>query len=119
MYKRQAICSENPFIATPKAVPAAGGCSVSITTIIKIEIPTASEYAEIEYKKEGCGSKVQREPERRPTMWPPMTFLGLAVTFFGIAKTMKAEAPIDAIMTACSMLKNRRTTSTARVARKL
>lgn len=34
---------ENPVIATPSAVPAAGGCSISITTIINMETPTASE----------------------------------------------------------------------------
>jgi hypothetical protein len=35
-------------IAIPKAVPDAGGCSVSVTTIVKIEVPTASEYMRID-----------------------------------------------------------------------
>ena len=39
-----AVFKENPLIAKPNAVAAAGGCSVSITTIIKIANPTASEY---------------------------------------------------------------------------
>ncbi len=34
---------EKPVMATPKAVPPAGGCSASKTTIKKTEIPTASE----------------------------------------------------------------------------
>ncbi len=34
---------EIPVIATPRAVPAAGGCSVSVTTIAKMEAPTARE----------------------------------------------------------------------------
>lgn len=32
---------ENPVMATPKAVPLVGGCSVFVTTIKKMEIPTA------------------------------------------------------------------------------
>lgn len=34
---------EKPSTETPSAVPAAGGCSVSKTTMMKIESPTASE----------------------------------------------------------------------------
>jgi len=37
-------CNENPVIATPSAVPLAGGCSQSKATIRKIETPTASAY---------------------------------------------------------------------------
>ena len=33
-----------PFMATPNAVPEAGGCSVSVMTMRKIESPTAIEY---------------------------------------------------------------------------
>lgn len=58
---------EKPVITMPKAVPDAGGCSVSITTITKIESPTASEYTRIEYKNEGCGIKAHKDPHRRPT----------------------------------------------------
>jgi len=39
-----AVFKEKPLIANPNAVAAAGGCSVSITTIIKIANPTAREY---------------------------------------------------------------------------
>ena len=52
-------------------------------------------------------------------IWPPMTFLALAVTLFGIAKTIKLVAPIDATITACSMLRNKSTMSMAKAARKL
>jgi hypothetical protein len=107
------------MIVSPKAVAAAGGCPISIAIIIKIERPTASEYAIIEHHKEGCGIKAQREPIRRPTKCPPITFLGLAVIFFGIANTMNAVAPIAAIITACSIVKNKSTKNTVRAARKL
>ena len=39
-----AVLKENPLMANPNEVAAAGGCSVSITTIIKIVNPTAREY---------------------------------------------------------------------------
>ena len=56
-----------PVIATPRAVPAAGGCSVSVTTIVNIVAPTASEYIIMEYIKAGCGIKENKNPYRRPT----------------------------------------------------
>ena len=110
---------EKPVIATPKAVAAAGGCSVSIITIMKMESPTASEYAIIEQRKEGWGIKAQREPLKRPTKCPPIIFLELAVTFLGIANTINAVAPIAAITTACSIVKNKSTKNIVRAARKL
>jgi len=115
----KATFRENPLTTTPKAVPAAGGCSVSVTTIIKIERPTAREYKVIENRNECEGIRENREPEMRPTICPPITFLGLAVMLFGIAKTMKDVAPIDAITTACSILKSRSTMNIVRVARRL
>ena len=108
-----------PEIATPKDVPDAGGCSVDVITIKKMERPTASEYTTREYKREECGIKEQRDPEKRPIKWLPITFFGLAVISFGIAKTMKALAPIDVIITACSMLKSKSVINIVRVARKL
>ncbi len=66
-----ATLRENPVIATPKAVPLAGGCSVSELTIKNIEIATASEYMIIEERSEGCGINADNEPERRPTRCPP------------------------------------------------
>lgn len=92
-------------MATPRAVPAAGGCSVSITTIVNIADPTASEYTRIEHIKVDCGNKENRNPKKRPTSCPPITFLACAVMLSGIANTMKAVAPMDAIITACRMLK--------------
>jgi len=107
----------NPLSATPKAVPDAGGCSVSVIIIKNMESPTAREYMLIENKKEEWGIKEQIEPEKRPIKCPPITFLELAVIFFGIANTIKAVAPIDAIITACCILKNKRTMNSVRVAR--
>ncbi len=92
---------EMPVIATPRAVPAAGGCSTSITTIVNIVVPTASEYKIIEYNKEDCGNKENINPKKRPTNCPPITFLAWAVMLSGIANTINAVAPIDAIITAC------------------
>lgn len=110
---------ENPLIATPKAVPDAGGCSVSIITIMKIEEPTASEYKIMENKNEVCGIWANNIPQISPTRWPPTTFLGFATTLFGIANTTKVEAPIDAVMTAFCNLKKIKTMKIAAVARRL
>ena len=106
-------------MVTPKAVPLAGGCSKSKATIKQIEIPTASENTIMEDRVEECGIKAHSEPESRPTTWPPITLLGLAVIFRGMVKTIKAVAPIEAITTACSIFNNRSTMNTTIVARKL
>jgi hypothetical protein len=106
-------------IAIPKAVPAAGGCSVSITTIIKTETPTASEYMTIVLKNEECEIKDNSDPEISPTRWPPITFLSLAVIFLGITNTINVVAPIDAIIAAFCKLNNRSTINIVRVAKKL
>ena len=44
---------DKPVVATPSAVPAAGGCSISITTIVNIAAPTAHEYITMENIKSG------------------------------------------------------------------
>ncbi len=110
---------EKPVIATPKAVPLAGGCSKSSVTINNIEMPTASAYMIIDEKAEECGIKVTSEPDMRPTTLPPITLRGLAVIFRGMVKTIKAVAPIDAIMTAFCTVRSKRTTTTTKVAKKL
>lgn len=38
------ISMERPVIATPKALPAAGGCPMSNIVVMNIVAPTASEY---------------------------------------------------------------------------
>jgi len=48
-----------------------------------------------------------------------MTFLGRAVILVGMAKTIKAVAPMDAMITACSMLRSRSTINVVIVASKL
>jgi len=110
---------ENPVMATPKAVDAAGGCSVSVTTIVKVERPTASEYANAECRNDCCGIKAQSDPKVRPIRCPPITFLGRAVMLFGIAKTMKAVAPMAAITTEFSIVITKSTKNTVTAARKL
>jgi hypothetical protein len=108
-----------PVITTPRAVPAAGGCSVSVTTIVRIEAPTAIEYIKSENIKAGCGNKENTNPKKRPTRWPPITFLAWAVMLSGIVNTIKAVAPIEAIMTAFCKLRKYRTINTDKVARRL
>jgi len=90
-----------------------------MTTIMKIENPTASEYAIIEYHKEGCGIRAQTEPIEKLIKCPPMIFLGLAVISWGMANTINAVAPIADITTACPIFKNKSTINIVRVARKL
>ena len=114
-----ADCKEKPIVAIPKAVAAAGGCPACMTIIIKMESPTASEYTIIEHHKEGCGIKAQKEPIPKLTKCPPIMFFRLAVIFWGMANTMNAVAPIAAIITACSRLKNKSTINIVRAARKL
>ena len=113
-----AVFKENPLIAKPNAVAAAGGCSVSITTIIKIANPTAREYESAAYKTAECGIKEHKEPMMRPVVCPPITFLGLAVAIPGIAKIIKAVAPIDAMITAFLRLRANRTIKTTQVAKR-
>jgi hypothetical protein len=108
-----------PVIANPIAVPAAGGCSASRTTIKKIDMPTAKEYINAVKKIVGWGIKAHTEPEIIPIVCPPITFLACAVILFGIAKTINAVAPIDAIITACLILKSNNTTKTVTVASRL
>ena len=73
---------EKPVMATPRAVPLAGGCSKSSATMRQIEIPTARAKTLMDVRVEGCGMSAHNEPEKRPTRCPPITLLGLAVTLF-------------------------------------
>jgi len=85
---------EKPSNAIPRAVPHAGGFSVSITTITNIENPTASASRNISSYKEPNGMKEKTEPKSNPVKCPPITFRGLAVTLFGMAKMINTVAPI-------------------------
>ena len=87
----------------PKAVPAAGGCSTSNTTINSIVIPTDKEN-QIALKNTMFmnGKTAKQDPIKKPRKCPPMILFGSAEILFGIAKTMKAVAPILAIMTGLS-----------------
>jgi len=114
-----AALGEKPVIAIPRAVPLAGGCSASKATIKKMEIPTASEYTRIDEMTNECGIKAHNEPEKRPMRWPPITRRGAAVMFLGMVNTIKAVAPIEAIITVCSIFSRKSTTNTTTVAKKL
>jgi hypothetical protein len=67
----------------------------------------------------GWGISAHNEPERSPTRYPPITLRGLAVTFLGMVNTMKAVAPIDAINTACSIVRSSKTPNTTVVGKRL
>ena len=106
-------------MATPSAVPLAGGCSTSRDTIKRMEIPTASAYTVTEEMAAECGIRAQSEPVIKPTVCPPITRLGLAVMLLGMVKTMKAVAPIEAITTACSKDSSKRMMNITTVAKQL
>lgn len=107
---------ENPIIVTPNAVPDAGGCSVSMMTIIKIDKPTASAYTIVDASMVLAGTRPNKEPAARPTRCPPMTFRDLAVICFGIANTTNVDAPMDATITMLNDRNSRITTNIAHVA---
>ena len=111
--------SEKPEVTTPRDVPEAGGCSVSVTTMRKMESPTANAYTTVAGRKAEWGIQLQRDPAASPTRWPPTTFLGLAVMLLGMANTINTVEPREAMITACCKLKNRNTMNTARVAKRL
>ena len=114
------MCKEGPATAIPKLVPDAGGCSVSVTTIKKIEVPTAIEYIKSDESNEECGINAHKEPQSKPTICPPITLLGLAVIFLGKANTINTLEPIEAIIIGLLwILKNRRTINMAKDAKML
>ena len=110
---------EKPVMATPRAVPAAGGCSTSKATIRKMEIPTTKAYTMTAGITVKWVMRVAKDPDKRPTMWLQITLLGLAVTFLGMVNMIKAVAPIEAITTTCSMFRSNSTINNAIDASKL
>jgi hypothetical protein len=101
----------------PSAVPAAGGCSVLVTTITRIPMPTAKaaiisrmnlESSEA-YPNAGISSNPEKiEPVITATTCPPMTLLGEAATLLGTTKTVKA---VDATATTMATLSTASSTS--------
>tara|TARA_Y100001934_G_scaffold121569_1_gene148660 strand:- start:3036 stop:3350 length:315 start_codon:yes stop_codon:yes gene_type:complete len=87
----------------PNAVPAAGGCSTSNTTIKSMVMPTDKEN-HIALKITMCinGKTAKQEPIKKPRKCPPIILFGSAAILFGIAKTINAVAPILATMTGLS-----------------
>tara|TARA_Y100000815_G_C12952305_1_gene353379 strand:+ start:170 stop:520 length:351 start_codon:yes stop_codon:yes gene_type:complete len=89
-----------PTSVIPKAVPAAGGCSKSNTTINSIVIPTEAENQTALKKRISIkGNTAKQDPTKKPTRCPPMIRFGSAATLLGIANTINAVAPILATTT--------------------
>lgn len=78
----------------PRAVPAAGGCSVLSVTIRKVANAIASPPW-----TGRKGTNEHAKPTIVPNVCPPITFLALAVEWEGIAKTVNAVAPTVALIT--------------------
>ena len=93
-----------PPIANAKALPAAGGCSVLVSTMMKIARPTAvaatsaMERSDPLSQPNRKGSE-QISPIPIQTVCPPSILRGCAVSCLGIANTMKALAPSAATIT--------------------
>ena len=84
-----------PTSAIPKAVPAAGGCSKSNTTINSMVIPTEAENQTALKKRIPInGNTAKQDPTKKPTRCPPMIRFGSAATLLDIANTINAVAPI-------------------------
>ena len=111
--------NEKPPMATPNAVPLAGGCSKSTATIRKIDKPTIAEYIKMADIAHLWRINAPSVPQRYPTTWPPITLLGLAVPDVGMVKTMKAVEPMDAMITASSAERIQNTIKITRAAKRL
>jgi len=64
-----------------------------MTTIRNIDKPTARAYDKLENTKLPLRKREKILPHINPTACPPTKFLALATILFGIAKTMKVDAP--------------------------
>ena len=87
-------------MTNPREVPAAGGCSVLVTTIAKILKPTDRAAArsmmclELSVCAATSGifkSNAINAPTSAATICPPITFLGVAATLFGNTNTVNAD----------------------------
>lgn len=90
---------EKPATDIPNAVAAAGGCSVSVTTMSKTARDTAKAWIYGIWIISIVVNEKNINPERIPIKCPPTTFLNFAVLLFGIANTINAVAPKAAIIT--------------------
>ncbi len=86
------------LVAIPRTVPDAGGCSVLVTAIKKIRIPTESASAKFRTNVPSCGKKSnwdennsqeKAEPTRRPRTWPPISERGVPDRLEGCMNTMR------------------------------
>ena len=86
----------NPWIINPREVPAAGGCSVLVITIMIIPIPTEIAADIFSINLESPILNIWTTPTIiraiiMATTCPPITFLGVAAILSGITKIVKAE----------------------------
>ena len=104
----------NPWIINPSEVPAAGGCSVLVTTIIMIPIPTETAAHMLRINLESlifntCIKTIISKAINIATKCPPITFLGVAAILSGTTKIVKAEdatpTTIAALMTLSPIIK--------------
>ena len=98
--------SVGPEAIILRAVPAAGGCSVSVIAIRKMAKPTDRAAAKQNFFTAGLSwgraakAGAQIESATSPMICPPTIFLGCAVADFGIAKMIKVLAPRAATIAA-------------------
>ena len=89
----------------PNAVPTVGGCSVSVTDMIKKLMPTAHAYHKPEKNNQPEKGNIEKQvPTVKPITWPPIILLGFEMILLGMEKTIKTVEPMLAMMTACCRL---------------
>jgi hypothetical protein len=106
------IRNEKPFITTPRAVPAAGGCSELVIAMVSIAPPTAKAYIKSCIRAVPLRKMANSEPNAKPIMCPKITFLVEAVTLLGIANIVNAVAANEAATTKFCCLRAMRTKNT-------
>ena len=106
-----------PGIKSPSAVPAAGGCSVFVNTMMKMLMPTdraattsriMRNSSEADSNAGICNANASIEPTMTAAICPPITLRGEVATLFGTTKTVKA---VDATATTMAALNTASSTS--------
>ena len=109
------MVSSHGLSIRPRAIPAAGGCSVSVAAIMKMAIPTdiAPNIAIVNVIDKCNDANIDEKatilskiPTMIPIIYPPRSGLVFDVYALGMVKTINAEAPRDAII-AVSLITSR------------
>ena len=117
--KRMKVTADSvqPGIKRPRAVPAAGGCSVFVNTMMKMLTPTDRAAAISRIMRNSseavsnagiCKANANIVPTMTATICPPITLRGEAATLFGTTKTVKV---VDATATTMAALNTASSTS--------